>query len=389
MIQRHILAHILDRMKRFPVVGIIGPRQVGKTTLVKSILKMASKEAIYLDLELPSDLNLLRDPELYFRENIKSTLVLDEIQHVPNLFAVMRSLIDVNRKPARFIVTGSASPDLLRQGAESLAGRIIFCEMGPLSLLEVDQKDFQKLWLRGGFPSAYLAKSNKDSFEWLSSFVQTYVHRDIASLGLSVNKSVIMQLLQMISSTHGSVINYSSLSKSLGVSVTTIMRFVDILEDTFLVRRLTSYHHSVKKRLVKAPKIFIRDTGLLHALLNVHSTKDLFGHHLLGHSWEGFVIQQIAVHLRSDLQLYYYRTQDGSEMDLIIVKGNKPFVSIEIKFTDNPVLTKGNHLAIADVKSKHNFIVTPSATEHPYNKDVRVISLSGVLQKLRGLDLFT
>ena len=387
MIQRHILQHILDRVKRFPVVGVIGPRQVGKTTLVKSILKMASKQAVYLDLELPSDVNLLRDPELYFRENMGSTLVLDEIQHAPGLFPVMRSLIDVNRKPARFIVTGSASPDLLRQGAETLAGRIIFCEMGPLSLLEIKYKDYQKLWLRGGFPAAYLAKSNRDSFEWLIGFVQTYVHRDIAALGLSVNRSVIMQLLQMISSTNGSVINYSSLSKSLGVSVTTIMKFVDILEDTFIVRRLTAYHHTVKKRLVKAPKIFIRDTGLLHALWNTHSMKDLFGHHLLGHSWEGFVIQQIAVHLRDDLQLYYYRTQDGSEMDLIIVKGNKPFVALEIRFTDNPVLTKGNHIAMEDLKAKHNFIVTPSAKEHPYNESVRVVSLSSVLQKLQELGI--
>ena len=348
---------------------------------------MASKQAVYLDLELPSDVNLLRDPELYFRENMGSTLVLDEIQHAPGLFPVMRSLIDINRKPARFIVTGSASPDLLRQGAETLAGRIIFCEMGPLSLLEIKYKDYQRLWLRGGFPAAYLAKSNRDSFEWLTGFVQTYVHRDIAALGLSVNRSVIMQLLQMISSTNGSVINYSSLSKSLGVSVTTIMKFVDILEDTFIVRRLTAYHHTVKKRLVKAPKIFIRDSGLLHALWNTHSMKALFGHHLLGHSWEGFVIQQIAVHLRDELQLYYYRTQDGSEMDLIILKGNKPFVALEIKFTDNPVLTKGNHLAMEDLKAKHNFIVTPSAKEHPYDKDTRVLSLVTLLQKLQELGL--
>lgn len=381
------MQHILDRVKRFPVVGVIGPRQVGKTTLVKSILKMASKQAVYLDLELPSDVNLLRDPELYFRENMGSTLVLDEIQHAPGLFPVMRSLIDVNRKPARFIVTGSASPDLLRQGAETLAGRIIFCEMGPLSLLEIKYKDYQRLWLRGGFPAAYLAKSNRDSFEWLTGFVQTYVHRDIAALGLSVNRSVIMQLLQMISSTNGSVINYSSLSKSLGVSVTTIIKFVDILEDTFIVRRLTAYHHTVKKRLVKAPKIFIRDSGLLHALWNTHSMKALFGHHLLGHSWEGFVIQQIAVHLRDELQLYYYRTQDGSEMDLIILKGNKPFVALEIKFTDNPVLTRGNHLAMKDIKAKHNFIVTPSAKEHPYDKDTRVLSLVTLLQKLQELGL--
>ena len=387
MIQRHIIELILDRAKRFPVVGVIGPRQVGKTTLVKSILKVTPKDSVYLDMELPSDLNQLREPELYFTENIKRTVVLDEIQHKPGLFPVMRSMIDVNRKPGRFIVTGSASPDLLQQGSETLAGRIIFCELGPLSLVETNYMEYQKLWLRGGFPGAYLAKSNKDSFEWLNSFLRTYVQQDIAVLGLSINRSLVMQLLQMISSTNGSVINYSSLSKSLGVSVTTIMKFVDILEDTFMVRRLTAYHHNIKKRIVKAPKIFIRDTGLLHTLWNTHSIKALFGHHLLGHSWEGFVIQQIATHLRDDSQLFYYRTQDGSEVDLIIVKGNKPFVSIEIKFTDNPVLTKGNHLAIEDIKAKHNFIVTPSAQEHPYNKNVRVVSLPVVLQRLQELNI--
>jgi predicted AAA+ superfamily ATPase len=345
------------------------------------------KDTVYLDMELPSDLNQLREPELYFKENIKRTVVLDEIQHKPGLFPVMRSVIDVNRKPGRFIVTGSASPDLLQQGSETLAGRIIFCELGPLSLVETNYMEYQKLWLRGGFPGAYLAKSNKDSFEWLNSFLRTYVQQDIAVLGLSINRSLVMQLLQMISSTNGSVINYSSLSKSLGVSVTTIMKFVDILEDTFMVRRLTAYHHNIKKRIVKAPKIFIRDTGLLHTLWNTHSIKALFGHHLLGHSWEGFVIQQIATHLRDDSQLFYYRTQDGSEVDLIIVKGNKPFVSIEIKFTDNPVLTKGNHLAIEDIKAKHNFIVTPSAQEHPYNKNVRVVSLPVVLQRLQELNI--
>ncbi|MCE2893768.1 MAG: ATP-binding protein [Flammeovirgaceae bacterium] len=387
MIQRHIIQLIIDRAKRFPVVGVIGPRQVGKTTLVKSILKVTPKDTVYLDMELPSDLNQLREPELYFKENIKRTVVLDEIQHKPGLFPVMRSVIDVNRKPGRFIVTGSASPDLLQQGSETLAGRIIFCELGPLSLVETKYMEYQKLWLRGGFPGAYLAKSNKDSFEWLSSFLRTYVQRDIAVLGLSINRSLVMQLLQMISSSNGSVINYSSLSKSLGVSVTTIMKFVDILEDTFMVRRLTAYHHNIKKRIVKAPKIFIRDTGLLHTLWNTHSMKALFSHHLLGHSWEGFVIQQIATHLRDDAQLFYYRTQDGSEVDLIIVKGNKPFVSLEIKFTDNPVLTKGNHLAIEDIKAKHNFIVTPSAKEHPYNKNVRVVSLPVVLKRLQELNI--
>lgn len=385
MISRHIQHAIHDKLKRFPVVGIIGPRQVGKSTLVKSILKTGlKKDALYLDLEMPSDQNVLRDPELFFRENLNRTLALDEIQLRPGLFPVMRSVIDLKRKPARFIVTGSASPALLHQGSETLAGRIIFCELHPFSITEVGA-DYRKLWLRGGFPSSYLAKSNAVSFEWLTSFINTYIQRDLPVLGLPANRTLMVRLLQMIANAHGSVVNYSALSKSLGISVTTVQKYVEILEDTFVVRRLPAYHVNLKKRIVKAPKAYIRDTGLLHSLWNVNNNSSLLGHHLVGHSWEGFVIQQIAAHLKDTVQLYYYRTQDGAEADLIIAQADKPFVCIEIKLTDNPVLTKGNHIALQDLGARHNFIVTPSAREHSIHKNIRVVDLVTLLQKLRDL----
>lgn len=388
MITRSIQAAIQDRLKRFPVIGIIGPRQVGKSTLVKFLLKNALKNSLYLDLELPSDQNALRDPELFFRENINKTLALDEIQLRPGLFPVIRSVIDIRRKPARFIVTGSASPSLLQQGAETLAGRIVFCELHPFSLSEIQKADYRKLWLRGGFPASYLAKSNAAGFEWLNSFINTYVQRDLPGLGLPANRTLMIRLLQMISHTHGSIFNYSTLSRSLGVSVTTVLKYIDMLEDTFVIRRLPAFHVNLKKRIVKAPKAFIRDTGLLHSLWNVNSMPGLLGHHLAGHSWEGFVIQQIAANLKENAQLYYYRTQDGAEADLVITQADKPFVCVEIKLTDNPALTKGNHIALQDLKAKHNFIVTPSAIEHAFDKNIRVVDLNTLIMKLRQLKLF-
>ena len=387
MISRSLSGRLQSKLKQFPVVGVLGPRQVGKTTLVKEALHTDGKKAIYLDLELPSDLNLLRDPELYFRENSDRRLILDEIHHKPDLFPVMRSLIDIKRKPGRFLITGSASPSVIQHGLETLAGRITFCELHPLSLSETGG-DYRKLWLRGGFPESYLAKNIRNSMEWRQSFVRTYIQRDVPSLGLLANRTTLRNLLQMVSGSQGAIVNYSSLSKSLGISVTTIVNYTEVLEDTFVVRRLPSYHTNVKKRIVKAPKLFIRDSGLLHSLWGIDNMSSLLGHHLVGHSWEGFVIQQIAANLREEFELFYYRTQDGAEVDLVIAKATKPIVAIEIKFSDDPVLSKGNQIALGDLKAKYNFIVTPSAKDHPYDGKIRVFSIESALTELRKLKFF-
>ncbi|MFM8744143.1 MAG: ATP-binding protein [Cytophagales bacterium] len=386
MIKRHIIPQIQTLLKQFPVVGIVGPRQVGKTTLAKDLVKTTNKKGLYLDLELPSDLNLLRDAELFFKEHLDTQLVLDEIHHKPDLFPVMRSLIDLKRKPGRFLVTGSASPAVIQHGSETLAGRIAFCELHPFSITETND-DFKKLWLRGGFPDSYLAKSMGDSMRWRENFIQTYIQRDVPSLGLVANKNTLRKLLQMIAHSQGSVVNYSSLSKSLGISVTTIINYVEVLEDTFVIRKLPAYHTNIKKRLVKASKLFIRDTGLLHSLWGADSIRGLLSHHLVGHSWEGFVIQQIAAHLKGTYEMFYYRTQDGAEVDLVITKSTKPIVSIEIKFSDNPVLSKGNHIALADLKAKYNLIITPTAKDHAYDKNSRVFSLPTALTELNKLGL--
>ena len=382
MIKRHLKSILQLKLKQFPVVGVLGPRQVGKTTVVKDVLKATKKKAVYLDLELPSDLNLLRDPELYFRENIDQQLILDGIHHKPDLFPVMRSLIDIKRKPGRFLIIGSASPTVIQHGSETLAGRIAFCELHPFSLNETEG-NYKKLWLRGGFPDSYLAKNIGNSMSWRQSFIQTYIQRDVPSLGLVADRTTLRKLLQMISNSQGAIVNYSSLSKSLGISVTTIIRYVEVLEETFVIRRLPSYHTNSKKRLVKAPKLFIRDSGLLHALWGIDSATALMGHHLVGHSWEGFVMQQVAASLKDEFELFYYRTQDGAEVDLVITKAAKPIVSLEIKFSDDPVLSRGNYIALTDLKAKYNFIVTPSAKDHPYDENIRVFSIATVLPELK------
>jgi len=386
MINRSISSLLASRLSRFPVVGLLGPRQVGKTTLVKNLAKKM-QGAVYLDLELPSDLNRLRDAELFFKENIQHPLVLDEIHHKPDLFPVMRSIIDMKRRPGRFVVTGSASPAVIQHGSETLAGRIIFCELHPLTLPEV-KGDYKRLWLRGGFPAAYMAKSNAYGTEWLQGFMQTYIQRDIPSLGLTSNSTILRRLLQMLASTNGSMVNYSALSKSLGISVPTVINYIDVLEQTFIIRRLPAFHFNARKRLVKGPKIFIRDTGLLHAIWGVDHFNTLLGNYLVGHSWEGFVIQQVAALLKDQYSMFYYRTQDGTECDLVIVKGDKPEVAIEIKFTDSPSLSKGNMIAFQDLKAKHQWIVTPSAKDHSYSKDIKVFNVQSFLTVLEDHNFF-
>ncbi len=387
MITRQLNTQLHAQLNRFPVLGIIGPRQVGKTTLVKSLAN-PSEKVVYLDLELPSDRAILRNPELFFKENMDKIIILDEIQLAPDLFPVMRSIIDIRRKPGKFIVTGSASPALLKQGSETLAGRIIFNELHPFSLVETGDLDYRKLWLRGGFPTAYQAKSHGAGFEWLSNFLATYINRDLPILGFTSSRIQVGRLIQMLAGSQGSILNLSTYSKSLGVSVPLVDKYIDVLEETFLLRKLQAYHANFKKRIVKSPKVYIRDTGLLHSLLRVGSITELLSHFLAGYSWESFVIQQIAAHLDSRNQLFYYRTQDGAEVDLVITKGDKPWVSMEIKLTDSPVLTKGNYIALADIKSKHNLIVTPSSKSYSFDKNIQVTNINELLLRLGDLNLF-
>ena len=384
MITRTRLKEIAESLEYFPVVGIIGPRQVGKTTIAKEISKIIKKETIYIDLENPRDIAKLHDPVLYFEDNIDKCIILDEIQNTPYLFSVLRSMVDLKREPCRFIILGSAIPELIRDSAESLSGRIAYIELSPFNLTEVykpKQKIVDKLWLNGGFPDAFLMNNQKFTEQWHYNYIKTYIERDLPNLGLKTDKNILIKLLQMLSHIHGDIINYNNLSKSLGLSSNTVKKYVSFFESAFIVRLLQPFHTNMKKRIIKSPKIYIRDTGILHYLQNINDKEDLYGNPLIGNSWEGFVIEQIIEILPNKYQVYFYRTHDGSECDLVIAKSQKPVASIEIKYSSAPKLTKGILFAFDDLNSKNNFVVTPDSDDYLLKKNIRVCNVYDFLTK--------
>ena len=381
MIDRKIKTRLLRTINSFPATGIIGPRQVGKTTLAKLIRSKIDKETIYIDLENPRDEVRLSDPNLFFETNLDKCVILDELQLKPDLFSILRPMIDMNRVPSRYIILGSASPALIRESAQTLAGRIAYMELSGFNLTEVGEKSRNKLWLRGGFPDAYLAKDNEIWFQWLDNFIKTYIERDLPMLGLNVNRRVIRNLWTMIAHVHGNVVNYSNIGRSLELSSTTIKKYLDFLENAFLIRQLQPFYVNVKKRIVKAPKLFIRDTGILHNLLNITSEFDLEGNPMKGNSFEGFVIEQILQITNNVYQSYFYRTQHGAECDLILTKSLKPCFAIEIKYSSAPQLTKGNLISFEDIGAKYNFVITPDSEDYLLYKNIRVCSLYTFLTK--------
>ncbi len=374
MITRIVEQNYSISLKEFPVTGIIGPRQVGKTTMVRQGSHQQS--VLYLDLERNSDINKLSDPELFLAQYTDRTVILDEIQHIPELFPLLRSLVDENRRPGRFVILGSASPALLRQSSESLAGRINYLEMFPFSLLEIeDRVTWQDLWLYGGFPEPALSEKPAFVRTWYRNFVQSYVQRDLPMYGLPADPKVTLQLLQMIASAHGSLLNYSAYAKSLGLTIPTVKTYISFLLNAFLVDLLPPWHVNIKKRLVKSPKMYIRDSGMLHYLLGIVSYDALSGHIMLGNSWEGFVISQVAALSRSDDELYFYRTQDGAEIDLLIRRNGRWLMAAEIKFTNAPSLSKGTYLAMEDLGLEKLYIITPGADTYPMAKNIEVTNL--------------
>jgi len=369
-------------LQRMPAVALLGPRQVGKTTLVKQIAAQHPEDFIYLDLESTSDLAKLKDAELFLGNYENKTVVIDEIQHLPELFPVLRSLIDKDRKPGRFLLLGSASPELLRQSAESLAGRIRYRELFPFNLVETGNDSLNTLWFRGGFPQAFLAEDDIASQEWISDFVNSYVTRDLSQLGLSMPSTQIFRLLQMLAHSHGQLINYSNLSRSLGVSQPTITNAMYYLEESMLIRTLQPWHFNSKKRLVKTPKVYIRDSGMLHNLLFLPDYNRLMGHPQAGNSWEGFVIQQILSLLPRNRQTWFYRTQDGAETDLLISEGNDITHAIEIKLSNSPTVKRGHTQSVLDLKPKQAFIITPGSDDFKIT-DWEVTSLGHFLTKIQ------
>ncbi len=380
MLNRLKTNDLIETLNYFPVLAIVGPRQVGKTTLARLLSKKIRKEIVYIDLENQSDIAKLADPILFFENNENCCVILDEIQRNPELFPTLRSMIDKNRIAGRFLLLGSASPHLIRNSSETLAGRIVYEELTPFNIMEVNTVNSQEHhWLVGGFPDAFLAKNTAIRNKWLRSFIQTYVERDLPMLGLNINRSVIKKLWTMLAHLNGSLLNMTTLGKSLELTSTTIKRYISFLEEAFLIRQVQPYHVNIKKRLVKSPKIYVRDSGILHNLLGIVNFNDLNGNPILGFSWEGYVIEQICQLLPDGFEPFFYRTHQGAECDLVITKSGIPHISIEIKYTSSPKITKGLKQSLEDVGTKKNFIITPNTDDYMISKDIRVCNLQKFL----------
>ena len=380
MITRNIISSVYKSFENFPVVGVLGSRQVGKTTLAKEIKKIYEQKAIYLDLELPSDINKLKDPELYLKQHFDDLVIIDEIQRMPELFPLIRALVDQNKRAGRFLVLGSASPDLLKNASESLAGRIIYHELNPFSLKEVGYDDIsiKKLWLRGGYPDSFLAKDDAVSLAWREAFIRSHLERDIPQLGIYIPALQLRRFLTMVAHFNGQLWNSSKIANSLGVSFPTTNHYLDIFEKTFIIRRLQPYYVNIKKRLVKSPKVFIRDTGILHTVFGIQTFEDLQSYPLLGSSWEGFVIEQILAIMPNTWDAYFYRTSSGTEIDLLLLKDKTIPIAIEIKYSLTPKLSKGFYNACMDIGCKHSFIIYPGDETYMIDKNVQALSIQDI-----------
>lgn len=383
-IPRILEQKVSQKLAYNPAVAILGPRQSGKSTLAKKLIE-AVPDSLYLDLERPSHLNMLQDPEAFFELNAEKLICLDEIQRTPEIFTVLRSVIDENERHGQFLILGSASRDLIRQSSETLAGRISYLELTPFLLNEVldapDTRGIRELWLRGGFPRSYLAAGEELSFEWRFDFIRTFLERDLPMLGVRLSSPLLQRFWQMCAHINGQLLNASKLAGSLGVSYHTVQSYIDLMEQTFLLRVLRPLEVNLKKRLIKSPKIYIRDSGLLHALLDIQDQNALLGHPVYGASWEGFVIEQVLANL-PDWRASFYRTASGSEIDLVLEKGTRR-IGIECKVSSSPQLSTGWWNALSDLDIHEAWVIAPVKEIYPVAKNVLVCSPSDFLQRFR------
>jgi len=377
----------------FPAVGLVGPRQVGKTTLARMIRADWPGAVVALDLEDPSDLAKLENPQMLLGQYEDRLVVLDEAQQKPELFPLLRVLIDRNRRPGRFLILGSASPELKRQASESLAGRIAYHHLAPFTLAELDEgknnsQITDRLWVRGGYPESYLAAEDGLSMQWRENFVQTHLERDMPVLGIRVPATTLRRFWTMVAHCHGQTWNASRIGESMGIDHKTARRYLDILADTFMLRQLPPCHANVKKQLVKSPKVYIRDSGLLHSLLKIGDWDTLQGHPILGQSWEGFCIEQILETIPSQWDVSFYRTRSGAEMDLVIYPvAMQPPIAVEIKTSASPKLTKGNWNAKRDLAPRATYVVYPGQKCWPMAEDVEVLPLEEIARITESVDL--
>lgn len=378
-IQRKIEDTIHQYLKIFPVVAVLGPRQCGKSTLVKR-LSQNWGDSLFLDLQYDMDLGKLDQPSFFFESNTDKIICLDEIQLAPQLFSVLRSVVDKNRQNGKFVLLGSASRDLIQQTSESLAGRIGMVYLSPFTLNELDQLEgfsLNAFWLRGGFPDSYLAASDNFSAIWRDNFIKTFVERDIPQLGFQIPALQLKRLLVMCAHNQGQLINYSKLGESLGLTHPTIRRYMDLLEQTFILRTVLPFEANVKKRLVKSPKVFVRDSGVVHQLLAIPDFNALLGNPVFGSSWEGVVVENVIVN-HPDWNYYFYRTATGDELDLILEKGNQR-IAIECKASTAPKLTKGFYRALEVVQPQQTFVIIPTQVSYEIAPNITICGLSEFL----------
>ena len=367
--------HLRRLLNQFPVVGLVGARQVGKTTLARSLAASAPGPVTSFDLEDPADLARLADPRLAL-ESLTGLVVIDEVQHSEGLFALLRVLVDRPGNQARFLILGSADPKLLRQSSESLAGRIAYHELPPLAVDETGSDSMNRLWIRGGFPRSFLAEDEDQSWAWRSAFLRTLLTRDLPQLGITVPATTMRRLWTMVAHYHGNRLNAAELARSLGVSAPTVNSYLDTLVDALVVRKLTPWFENLRKRQVKAPKVYLTDTGLLHALLRVRTESAVLGHPKCGASWEGFAMQEAVRILSVDWEdCYYWATHRGAEIDLLVFEGGRR-IGLEFKRTSAPRMTRSMHSALADLKLDRIFVLFPGNSRFRLHERVDAVGLT-------------
>lgn len=382
MIERGLTPRLRDAIAHNPAVALLGPRQVGKTTLALEVGR--DFDALYLDLESDQDRAKLAQPELYLADHQDKLVILDEVHRAPGLFPVLRGLIDrarrAGRRSGQYLLLGSASLDLLRQSGESLAGRIAYLELAPFNVLETQGVPIDELWVRGGFPDSLLAANAARSLHWRQDFIRTYLERDIPQFGRRIAAETLRRLWIMLAHHQGGLLNVAQFARNLGVDGKTAAAYLDLLVDMLIVRRLPPWHANLGKRLVKSPKVYVRDSGLVHALLNIPDKETLLAHPVVGQSWECFAVENLLVCAGDKAQGYFYRTGGGAEIDLLLARPDGSLWAVEIKRSLTPKVERGFHAACADLKPARKFVLYPGQERYPVDVDIEAISL----QELAG-----
>ena len=384
MIKRNAQNDIEDELKHSPAIAILGARQVGKTTLAQAIAERMKKKSLYLDMEDARDESKLADAGSFLESHKEKCVIIDEVQRNPSLFATLRPLIDRHRVPGRFILLGSASPLLIKGVSESLAGRIHYTTLAPVNLAEAAKNNISQNthWYRGGFPKALTASGNNRFHLWMDDYIRSFIEKDMSGIfEMKFPRQIIRNFLNMLAYNQGGIWNAQLYAGSLGITGPTVTKYLDYLEGAFIVFRLQPWFMNVEKRLVRSPKVYINDSGMLHRFLRISELEQLYGNPIIGQSWEGYVIQQVLQLKHRDLDAYYYRTQNGAECDIVLVKGLTPLACIEIKFSNAPVLSRGFYSCIEDLKTKNNFVITPESDTYSPKKNIKVCSLRDFFKK--------